>query len=124
MSVSREPCALLNEVLLRIQFVCAFKLKMVAYNCLFYHWLTSVYAASPETFEMCLFPRSIATATATSSSEQGSVVGKIHSQFAVYFELNQHIGKKCRSRWLRSLRHELSSPAQTLGSWVRIALEA
>jgi hypothetical protein len=29
-----------------------------------------------------------------------------------------------RSRWLRCLRHELSSPSRTLGSWVRIQLEA
>jgi hypothetical protein len=30
----------------------------------------------------------------------------------------------CRSQWPRGLRHELSSLARTLGSWVRIALEA
>jgi hypothetical protein len=30
----------------------------------------------------------------------------------------------CRSLWPRSLRHELSSPSQTLESWVRIPLEA
>jgi hypothetical protein len=29
-----------------------------------------------------------------------------------------------RSQWLRGLRHELSSPAQILGSWIRIQLEA
>jgi hypothetical protein len=29
----------------------------------------------------------------------------------------------CRSQWPRGLRHELSSPAQTLGSWIRIPLE-
>jgi hypothetical protein len=29
-----------------------------------------------------------------------------------------------RSQWPRSLRHELSSPAQTLGSWARISLKA
>jgi hypothetical protein len=29
----------------------------------------------------------------------------------------------CRSQWPRRLRHELSSPAQTLGSWVRILLD-
>jgi hypothetical protein len=29
-----------------------------------------------------------------------------------------------RSQWPRGLRHELSSPAQTLGSWVRIPPEA
>jgi hypothetical protein len=31
---------------------------------------------------------------------------------------------KCRSQWPCGLRHELSSAAQTLGSWVRIRLEA
>jgi hypothetical protein len=31
---------------------------------------------------------------------------------------------KCRSQWPRSLRHEPSSPARTLGSWVLIPLEA
>jgi hypothetical protein len=30
----------------------------------------------------------------------------------------------CESQWPRGLRHELSSPAQTLGSWVRIPLKA
>jgi hypothetical protein len=30
----------------------------------------------------------------------------------------------CRSQWLRVLRHELSSPARTLGSWVRAPLQA
>jgi hypothetical protein len=30
----------------------------------------------------------------------------------------------CRSKWPRGLRHKLSSPAPTLGSWVRILLEA
>jgi hypothetical protein len=30
----------------------------------------------------------------------------------------------CRSQWPRGLSHELSSPAQTLGSWARIPLEA
>jgi hypothetical protein len=29
-----------------------------------------------------------------------------------------------RSQWPHGLRHEMSSPAQTLGSWVRIPLEA
>jgi hypothetical protein len=29
-----------------------------------------------------------------------------------------------RSQWPRDLKHELSSPAQTLGLWVRIPLEA
>jgi hypothetical protein len=28
-----------------------------------------------------------------------------------------------RSQWPRGLRHELSSPARTLGSWIRIPLE-
>jgi hypothetical protein len=42
----------------------------------------------------------------------------------------QHIGlplpfsSMCRSQWPRSLRHELSSSAQTLGSWIRIPLKA
>jgi hypothetical protein len=31
---------------------------------------------------------------------------------------------KRRSEWQRGLRHELSSPARTLGSWVRIPLKA
>jgi hypothetical protein len=39
--------------------------------------------------------------------------------------INVAIPSLRRSQWLRSgLRHELSSPAQTLGSWVRIPLEA
>jgi hypothetical protein len=29
----------------------------------------------------------------------------------------------CRSQWPRGLRHKMSSPAGTLGSWVRIPLE-
>jgi hypothetical protein len=30
----------------------------------------------------------------------------------------------CRSQWPRGLRHEPPSPARTLGSWVRVSLEA
>jgi hypothetical protein len=42
-----------------------------------------------------------------------------HSDF---FFLN--LSTLSQSEWLRGLRHELSSPAQTLGSWVRFPLEA
>jgi hypothetical protein len=38
--------------------------------------------------------------------------------------LVRSIENYCRSQWPHSLRHELSSPAQTLGSWVRIPLKA
>jgi hypothetical protein len=38
--------------------------------------------------------------------------------FSVYWK------SSCRSQWPRGLRHELSSPARTLGSWVRIQLKA
>jgi hypothetical protein len=31
---------------------------------------------------------------------------------------------KCRTQWLRGLRHELSPLARTLGFWVRMPLEA
>jgi hypothetical protein len=31
---------------------------------------------------------------------------------------------KCRSQWPGGLRHEMSSLAETFGSWVRIQLEA
>jgi hypothetical protein len=30
----------------------------------------------------------------------------------------------CRSQWPRGMRHEMSSPARTLGSWVLISLKA
>jgi hypothetical protein len=33
-------------------------------------------------------------------------------------------GSGSRSQWLLGLRYELCSPARTLGSWVRIPLEA
>jgi hypothetical protein len=32
--------------------------------------------------------------------------------------------KYCRSQWPRGLRHEMSSPAQTLGLWIRIPFGA
>jgi hypothetical protein len=35
----------------------------------------------------------------------------------------QDIFQKCRPRWPRGLKHELSSPTRTLGSWVRIPLK-
>jgi hypothetical protein len=38
--------------------------------------------------------------------------------------VRQLIWIQCGSQWPRCLRHELSSPARTLGSWVRIPLEA
>jgi hypothetical protein len=40
------------------------------------------------------------------------------------FNLFSHILLKCRSQWPCGLRHEQSSLAQTLGSWVRISLKA
>jgi hypothetical protein len=33
------------------------------------------------------------------------------------------VASNCRSQWPHGLRHESSSPARTLGSWVRIPLE-
>jgi hypothetical protein len=38
------------------------------------------------------------------------------------FEIGERNG--CRSQWPRGLRHEPSSPARTLGSWIRIPLKA
>jgi hypothetical protein len=38
--------------------------------------------------------------------------------------LQQAICNCYRSQWPRALRHELPSPARTLGSWVRIPLKA
>jgi hypothetical protein len=42
---------------------------------------------------------------------------KVHSLYT-------YISVSSRSQWPRGLRYELSSPAQTLGSWVRIQLES
>jgi hypothetical protein len=43
----------------------------------------------------------------------------------VFWKINMFLVVNIRrSRWPRGLRHELTSPAQTLGSWVRILLEA
>jgi hypothetical protein len=44
--------------------------------------------------------------------------------FTVAYTVLNSLIYTCRSRWPSGLRHELSSPAQTLGSWVRIQLEA
>jgi hypothetical protein len=41
-----------------------------------------------------------------------------------FYNFQVTIRQTCRSQCPRGLRHELSSPAQTLGSWVRIPLEA
>jgi hypothetical protein len=41
-----------------------------------------------------------------------------------FLDIIVHNDKFSRSQWRRGLRHEQSSPAQTLGSWVRIPLEA
>jgi hypothetical protein len=50
------------------------------------------------------------------------------NQETAKFQLIKHFtclgNDNCRAQWRRGLRHELSSPAQTLGSWVRIPLEA
>jgi hypothetical protein len=32
--------------------------------------------------------------------------------------------RTCQSQWPRALKHEPSSPARALGSWIRIPLEA
>jgi hypothetical protein len=56
------------------------------------------------------------------------------SSYFIYYYVQSYIAniyenysiriKRSRSQWPRSLRHELSSLARTLGSWVRIPLEA
>jgi hypothetical protein len=56
-------------------------------------------------------------------------VGKFSSScttggFSRRAQLHQVITYICRSRRWRGLRHEPSSPTRTLGSWVRISLEA
>jgi hypothetical protein len=40
------------------------------------------------------------------------------------FKFHMRNSNDCRSECPRDLRHEPSSPAQTLGSWVRISLDA
>jgi hypothetical protein len=37
---------------------------------------------------------------------------------------NTQLPQICRAQWPSGLRHELSSPSCTLGSWVRIPLKA
>jgi hypothetical protein len=42
-----------------------------------------------------------------------------------FIRLFRHTNRpRCRSQWPRGLRHELSSPARTMGSWVRIPPKA
>jgi hypothetical protein len=43
---------------------------------------------------------------------------------SVIIRIAHHVLDEYRSQWPRGLRHELSSLAQTLGSRVRISLEA
>jgi hypothetical protein len=38
--------------------------------------------------------------------------------------LNEERKKKYRSQWPRYLRHEMFTPSQTVGSWVRIPVDA
>jgi hypothetical protein len=49
-------------------------------------------------------------------------------QVCILFHLrhykHSYTSYRCRPRWPRGLRHELSSLARTLGSWVRISLKA
>jgi hypothetical protein len=53
---------------------------------------------------------------------------KLSRSLAVLGEFRKLMGRignhPSRSQWPRGLRHELSSPARKLGSWVRISLEA
>jgi hypothetical protein len=44
--------------------------------------------------------------------------------FVSAYLITRRHSAECRSQWPRSLRHEPSSSAPTLGSWVRITLEA
>jgi hypothetical protein len=53
-----------------------------------------------------------------------SVLCLVYARYNIgYFEY-PIVPPRHRSQWPRSLRRELSSPSWTLGSWVRIALEA
>jgi hypothetical protein len=45
-------------------------------------------------------------------------------QTLIFLNIISVVGLQTRSQWPLSLRHELSSPFQTLGSWVRIPHEA
>jgi hypothetical protein len=47
-----------------------------------------------------------------------------YSWLPLEFSDNCESGTKRLSQWPHGLRHEMSSPDQTLGSWVRIPLEA
>jgi hypothetical protein len=58
----------------------------------------------------------------TWTAEENPLRRKKQAFFLHY--LLSFILRRRRSQWPRGLRHELSSPAQTLGSWVRIPLEA
>jgi hypothetical protein len=54
-------------------------------------------------------------------------IGPGQQIFYINLQLNIHIlfnKTRRRSQWPRGLRHEMSSPAQTLGSWVQTPLEA
>jgi hypothetical protein len=43
---------------------------------------------------------------------------------AIWPRFNRPNNIKCRSQWVRGLRHGMYPPAQALGSWVRIPLDA
>jgi hypothetical protein len=53
-----------------------------------------------------------------------SCLNSLNEHMAFLYTNNEHRYIFCRSQWPRSLRYELSSPARTLGSWVRIPLKA
>jgi hypothetical protein len=48
----------------------------------------------------------------------------VHARKWKLYAATQDTALFCLSQWPRVLRHELSSLARTLGSWVRIPLEA
>jgi hypothetical protein len=53
-----------------------------------------------------------------------SLLFSIIIKWSVYLNLYVYVHIKSRSQWPRGLRHELSSLAPTLGSWIRIPLNA
>jgi hypothetical protein len=69
-------------------------------------------------------PTNIHTHTHTRAQTHTHTKTHIHTHTPTQRHIHTQIHILGRSQWWRGLRHELSSPAPTLRSWVRILLEA
>jgi hypothetical protein len=86
--------------------------------------VTRTYTVSAISTILTKFIKFFITAAESSNAAKRKLYFRFLGHHKELCQIQRYSGKQNRSQWPRSLRHEISSAARTLGSWVRIALKA